>query len=466
MRSRVPRASLLPAMLLAAMLAAPGIADEPVPAATAPSPPASPQTPVKGADTHLLQAVRVVADRISDLTRVRAAVPLVGVRADAASRQAEAKARAARWLPEPTALARGRAWKDLGLGTGTAPGELVTALAADLDGIGLDAEGRRLLVDPARLGEGEGKADPSTDEASSVMLATGVAPDEVVVAHYAAHLLLDLPAWPAPPTTDALLARAALSEGGANLAALIFLFSGVELESEVVGGKLRPDDALGGRLVPESVRTSSASVASLLEFAYLDGFAQAAALVKSGEFSRLGVERKRRMTTRDVLHLDRPPADPAEIAPPQIPSGSGLEVADRDSLGEQGIITLVSLETGKDNLGMIAGDGWVGDAVFRLEAPGKPEEGATVWTSVFATEEDAKDMEYALGRCLASRFPGETVIDGSDGGKSLARGEKVYRLRRSGGRVSFRVAPPALDAKLENPSGGKASERRSPPQKK
>ena len=146
---------------------------------------------------------------------------------------------------------------------------------------------------------------------ASVLLATGVTPDEPVAGHYMAHALLDAASPEGPITTDALLARSALAEGSANLAALIFLFGGLGLESEVVSGALGPDDALDGRLVPERHADGEPGAPSLLEFVYLDGFAQVSALARKGGFGRLSQERKVRTTTRDVLHVDRPGRSPA-----------------------------------------------------------------------------------------------------------------------------------------------------------
>ena len=281
---------------------------------------------VKGADEQLLESVRAVADRIAGIVHVDHPARLVAVRADEATRAAEAAVRARGTLPPEVASARGRAWRDLGLGSGTEVADLVAAIEADLAGMTFDASRARLLVDPLRLRSVEEHGDPRVDAEASVLLATGVAADEPVAGHYAAHALLDAPAS-GVPTTDALLARAALAEGTSNLAAMVLLFGGVGLESEVFTGTLRPEDALGGRLVPESLRGASPVVTHLLEFVYLDGFAQSAALARQGGFNRLAQERRRRLTTRDVLHLDRQPSPAVDIAEPAIGVGLGLQRA-------------------------------------------------------------------------------------------------------------------------------------------
>ncbi|HZN54263.1 MAG TPA: hypothetical protein VFB67_02995 [Candidatus Polarisedimenticolaceae bacterium] len=421
------------------------------------------------ADVDVLEQVRSVEDRIAAIVRARPQGHLLALRADEAARNAEARVRADRWLSPAQAAARGRAWRDVGLGSGPEPGELLLALASDLDGMTLDASRTRLLVDPERLRADDGRGDPEQDAESSVLLATGVAPDEPVAGHYAAHALLDGADVAGPVTTDALLARASMAEGSANLAALLLLFGGVGLESEVVAGTLRPEDALGGRLVPGAMRSGSPAVTSLLQFVYLDGFAQMAALAKKADFGHVSRERQRRKTTRDVLHLDRAPAAAADLAVPAVPAGTGLSVVDRDVLGEQGIISLVSLTTGKDNLGMIAGDGWIGDALFRLEAPAERTDagGLTVWVSRWATEEDAKDFAYGVERCLQARFPAVPVADDPGvGGRVLRESAAVHRITRSGVEVRVQVASQELDARLVVPEKKKGTERRGQPPRK
>jgi hypothetical protein len=445
---------MTPAVLLAATVAL-------TPAAPATSAAEASSSTIKGADPALLQSVRAVADRVAGIVRAPAPRTLIAVRADEATRSAEARVRAARLLPAEIAAARGRAWADIGLGMESGPSELVGSLAADLDGIAFDADSRRLLVDPGRLRDDDTKSDPDADAAASLVLTTGVAPDEPVVGHYVAHLILDGTPQGAPVTTDALLARSALSEGAANVAALLVLFGGAGLGQEVFSGAVRPDDVLDGRLVPGRLRTASPVVASFLEFVYLDGFAQAGALVRAGDFPRLAAERKTRTTTRDVLHLDRPPAAVAAIPVPDLPGGSGLELVDTDVLGEQGIVTLVSLTTGKDNLGLIAGDGWNGDALFRFEPSGAGGTGVTVWVGRFVSDEDAKDMAYALHRCLEARFTGETIEIGADGRSTLARADRVYRIEKRGVEVWLRVASPFWDAKFEGRPPQKGSQPRS-----
>jgi hypothetical protein len=431
-----------------------------------PTPETGPASAIKGADVGLMQTVRAVGERIARIVQTPARPEFIAVRADETTRANEARIRAERRLASDVAAARGRAWKDLGLGAGADPADLVLTLELDLAGMTFDGTRSRLLVDPSRLVGGDATRE---EEESTLLLATGVAPDEPTAGHYMAHLLTDDPDPAGHPTTDALLARAALSEGSANVASLLLLFGGVGLEAEVVAGKLRPDDVLGGRLVAPGTHAASPVVASFMQFIYLDGFAQAAAIAKQADFRRLALERKQRRTTRDVLHLDRSAAPAVEIPVPQLPASVGLSAADHDSLGEEGVVVLVSLVTGKDNLGLIAGDGWVADALWRFEPAGPSAAegpGATIWVSRWQTEEDAKDFAYSLDRCLQARFPGEALVDIGPGVRALARADRVYRLELAGTEVRFRVAEPSVERRINEGVKKKAPPRPATVKKK
>jgi hypothetical protein len=420
---------------------------------------AAPAPEVKGADVALVQNVRLIGERCAQTLGVSAPLSLLALRAPEEVRLAEARRRAERELPAVVASARGRAWADLGFGTEDDPAAIALALARDLPGLSFDGDRARLLVDPTRLVDDEGNGDPASNHAASLMLATGVAPDEPVVAHYVTHAMTDPPAPTEPQTTDRTLARGAWAEGEANLAALLLLFGGVGLENEVVGSKIRPEDVLAGRLVSEAIRSDRPIVARLTEWMYLDGFASVAALVRQVGMQRLPAERARRATTRDVIHLDRPAALPLEFGKPPEPEAAGLALVDRDSLGEAGITAWVSMLTGKDNLGMIAGDGWAGDALWRFEGSGG---GVTLWETKWVTEDEAKDFAYAVERCLQARFPGEAVAGAGDEPRSLARADRVYRLERKGASVTIRVASPEWDAKLDAAAKKKGAPSRSP----
>ena len=130
-------------------------------------------------------------------------------------------------------------------------------------------------------------------------------------------------------------------------------------------------------------------------------------------------------------------------------------------------VVLVSLLTGKDNLGMIAGDGWLGDSLGRFEpaAGGSQDDGLTVWSSRWASLEDAKDFAYSVERCLQARFPGEAILDAA-GERVLSRSDRIYRLQTRETEVVFRVATPRIDQLLQPPAKKKVPERPSTPRKK
>jgi hypothetical protein len=283
-----------------------------------------------------------------------------------------------------------------------------------------DAAKTKLLVDPSRLTGDESAGKPYEDEDATLVHTTGVAPDEPVAGHYAAHLVIDGADPEGVPTTDAYLAKAALAEGSANVAALVLLFGGVGLESEVIAGKLRPDDVLGGRLVATSAYADSAVVSSFLQFVYLDGFAQTAALAKRGRHPAIGARAQATPNDAGRHPCRSSPAVPVEIPAPAILESLGLVPVDRDALGEEGIIVLVSLLTGKDNLGLIAGDGWLADSLWRYEPAGGGA-GMTVWVSRWQSVEEAKDFAYSLERCLQARFPGVALQESGAGTKTVER---------------------------------------------
>ena len=92
---------------------------------------------------------------------------------------------------------------------------------------------------------------------------------------------------------------------------------------------------------------------------------------------------------------------------------------------------------------MVAGDGWLGDRVYRWERAGEPvDRGVTEWVTRWRTEEDASDFEYAYARSMTERFPQSEVRDLEGGGCELEAGTGlVMRLVRSGTEVVARIAP-------------------------
>jgi hypothetical protein len=412
-------------------------------------PPSAPT--VKGADLQLLEDVRGVAERLEGLRGVEFDRAPIAVRASEEARRAAADHRVSVAIVHEDLDARGRAWDDVGLARPGAPARLYSMLAQDLDGVSFDPEGRRLLVDPARLTDADFSSDEGDeDDVTSLILATGVRPDEPSIIHMLVHLLQsERLGWSRlPGTTDALLARAAWAEGEANVAALRYLFQPMGLQDEVLARGLEPESVLGGRLHPVGLDPMSGPETVLALWAFREGFAQAAARFQAGGWEAVEESMRTRGTTRDLMHLDRAPLRPSPGAPVDPGLPDGYRLADRDVLGEQSIVVLVSFWTAKDNLGLVAGDGWRGDELFRWEKEGSPD-GVTVWVTRWESDQAAIDFEYAYARALEARFPGEKPAGGGDGRLRVESEDRVVRVAREGREVRVDVRPPAL-APAEN----------------
>ena len=426
----------LPMLALAATL----VAQQVESASTAES-----QSPeVKGADVRLLREVRRIATRVEELRGQRFERAPLAVRASDAARSAVAQSRSVGSLGRDRLAARGRAWADVGLGSKRSAEVVYHALASDLEGIIFDADSRRLLVSPERLTDRDFDAQPGSGDASTMLLLTGVRPDEPLVSHLLMHVRQTeregSEARPAE-TTDELLTRAAWAEGEANLLAIRYLFSGMEMDAEVIQSGLDPGEFLDGRLLPDALARLAGAEATLLRFAYLDGFGEAVDAYRAGGWPGLDGEMERRRTTRDLMHPGvRPPAReelPASTAP-----APGLQLIDEDSLGEQGIYALVSFGTGKDNLALLAAEGWAGDRLSRWERDAGGGDGITEWVTLWVSQEEAREFEYAYGRTLAARFPRDASREAGDGVRVVEAADGIYRVQSDGRTVRVLVQPP------------------------
>lgn len=428
------------------------------------SPPARQQTTAtvaaKGADLRLLDAVRSVAAKMELLRGERFRRPPLAVRAPEMMRQVAAEIRAFNVLPRERLAARGRAWADLGLGRAESPELLLRVVAADLDGVAFDPQGNRLLVDPERLDEEDFLPAEEDAPDATLLMMTGVRPDEPVVAHLLTHVRqMEREGTDAlEPTTDRLLAHAAWNEGEANLIAVRYLFQGMGVAEDVLGLDPDPRDVLGGALVPTALGALSGVEADFAAFIYLEGFALAVEHYVEGGWPALERAMAVRRTTSQIMH----PARPAPAEPDLEPGDSGiadLTLADVDSLGEQGVFALVSARTGKDNLGLQAGDGWEGDRLYRWERTGGegPGDGVTLWVTAWRDAEQAAEFAYAMRRVLQARFPDSGVDPGAAGPTRLEAGGRRFSLETEGNRVRFRVGPPGPEAPAEGPAGGRTS---------
>jgi hypothetical protein len=144
----------------------------------------------------------------------------------------------------------------------------------------------------------------------------------------------------------------------------------------------------------------------------------------------------------DLLHPGG--SRPEELAIPDPAPRPGLRLVDEDTLGEQVVFVLLSTLTGKDNLALLAAEGWSGDRLYRWEPPGgPPEEGITEWVTRWGSEQDAADFAYGLGRALAARHPGGTFQPKSPGVRLLRSNGKRFRLERGPRTVRLEVRPAA-----------------------
>lgn len=414
----------------------------------------SPVSLRRGDDPLLLDEVGRIAGRVEILRGEPFVRPPFAVRVPDEIRSASAEIRAYGVLSRERLAARGRAWNDLGLGDAESPRNLLIALAADLDGIGFDPQGNRLLVSPGRLSPLDFEPSGEEDDPATVLLLTGMRPDAPLVSHLLMHVRQRerVGRDPLEPTTDGLLASAAWAEGEANLVAIRYLFAGLQVTGDVMQFVRGPDEVLDGALLPPGLDSRPTVEREMLSFVYRTGYERAAALHAAGGWKALDEAMARRTTTSELLHAERAPLPVVEPTDPPPPPIEGVRLADEDTLGEQAIVVLVASLTGKDSLGLLAGEGWAGDRLYRWEpaAGGSPADGVTQWitrwTSVGgvggkAPAQAAADFDYALGRAIEARHAGTAFAELEEGARTLVAGRSLYRIERHGSEVRLLVRP-------------------------
>jgi len=393
---------------------------------------------------NLQITVAGIVSRIEALRGEKFSLHPIIERAPDGLREIAARSRASQVLSPERLAARGRAWSDLGLGGTSSPRNLLEFLAADLRGVGFDTRNLRMFLSPDVLTDDDyTPSEGGLSDASTILMVTGVRRDEPLVSHALMHLrqyerstedFLEA-------TTDRLLARAAWAEGEANLLAVRYMFEGMGIDDDILRSDMDLDDFLDGALIPPGLAGLSAAEYGLANFVYNYGFAIAAAAFSEGGWARLARDMGNGKTTRDLLHKDqRPPSDAITDKP--VSPLDGLIKVDEDTLGEQAIVTLVATMTGKDNLGLIAGDGWVDDRVYRWEREGDPTAaGATEWLTLWSSEAEAVDFEYCFGRALTARFPGIADDVDENGRLKLSMPGKNFSLTRQGRLVRILILP-------------------------
>lgn len=394
---------------------------------------------------ELLAEVRGIAARVAEMRGAGLRRPPLAVRAPRDMHRAAAEVRAYNVLARERLEARGRAWADLGLGDSATPARLFLALAQDLDGLGYDLGNNRLFIDPGVLTDRDFVSVDQVDAPANLLMLTGVRWDEPRIAHLLVHARQressggDL----LRATTDALLADAAWSEGEANLLAIRYLFEGMGLADEILGMDIRLQEILGGGLVAPSLLELDSLEGDLARFVYLDGFDRAVEVFKSGGWPELDAAARKRRSTRDLLHLERAPTAAVFLGDGEAPF-AGSAVADRDRLGEQAIVALVSRSTGKENLGMLAGDGWLDDRVVRWERPGATASGVTLWDSRWESSDAAGEFEYAYLRALGTRLAKPDIARAEDGSYQVDGDGRRFTVRRRDSEVRVRIGPRAV----------------------
>ena len=434
----------------------------------APPPATPPGAAVETADTHLLRSVRRIADRLAQVRGETFDRKPLAIRSPDAMANVVAEARAYRVVGPQRLEARGRAWNDIGFGGPASPALLWLTLAQDLPGIDLDADGSRLLVSPNVLTEedygvevdekifvpdgqggvhefhpdradGTGEAsEPGAGAAGDFLLATGVRPDEPLLAHYLMHLRqLERGGQDSVrETTDGLLAASAWAEGEANLVSLYFLFQGVGLVRTVLTGPVGPGDFLDGKLIPEAVRRATPLDAALLSFVYEDGYDFA--IVRWREAGWGVFEAEPPSTTRELLNPGEPPVSlewPEPVAP-----AAGFVLQDTDSLGQHAVVSLVAIWTGQTGASMAASRGWAGDRLTRWER--SPDDGVTVWETRWETAADAREFAAAFTQVLQRRDPSTTAAETSDASKAILQSRfRRFTIARDGLHVRIEIEP-------------------------
>ena len=401
---------------------------------------------VKTFDEELIAEIRRIAEKVEALRAERFTRPVTALRLEA-SAVAATEGRAGAGLAAERVAARGRAWDDLGVGDPGAARRLLRHLAADLEGVAFSAERQQLLVAPELLTDRDFGGLGAETAPSAVLQMTGMRPDEPVVAHALVHALQGQRGGGAAgeSTTDRLLAARAWAEGEANLLAMLYVFGGVSSAAAVFDFELDPRAVLDGALVPPLLDDLRGVEGVLERFVWIEGYFQTLEHFRAGGWDGVARAAATRQTTRGVLHRETAPAPgESEAWPSPAPPGAGLVLADEDSLGEQVVVALVSAWTGKDNLGLMAGDGWAGDRVWRWEPAGAdPARGRTQWVSRWRDEDGARDFVYAARRTLEGRYGNEAARVDEAGVIHVTTPEREHTVRRDGTRVEWLVHPPS-----------------------
>ena len=223
---------------------------------------------------------------------------------------------------------------------------------------------------------------------------------------------------------------------------MLYLFSAMGLTGEVIERGLRPSNVLEGRLEPDLGGLSSVD-ARLLEFPYGEGYHQASQAFKRGGWQAVTDAALSRRSTWGVMHPEGGSFSACEV---DLEAGQldGFHQADQDMLGAHAVSVLIAELSGKDNLGLIAAEGWRCDELVRWELPGDPAGGITTWDTYWADAQAAKDFVYGYRRGLERRFGGKGE-KGPDGALKWRQQGREYSVTPAGEQVRVLIRPAAAD---------------------
>ena len=148
--------------------------------------------------------------------------------------------------------------------------------------------------------------------------------------------------------------------------------------------------------------------------------------------------------THDLIHLDRSSAETPSPDLPASPFPLSYRLVDQDSLGELGVQIVVSELTGKDNLGLQAGDGWLADTLLRYEPSDAPVDparnGVTQWIIRWQTPRQAGKFSAFYRRGLEKRHGDRW----SENGRFTLPGDRFLTIRTTESAVLIQVGPASL----------------------
>jgi hypothetical protein len=262
---------------------------------------------------------------------------------------------------------------------------------------------------------------------------------EFLLAHELGHALadqyFDLGRFASPATqADQLAAQAAFIEGDAQLTAFAY----------VAGRPLRPAAfRADGRVLFEGPLDQWRSVPPVFRrpgvFLYLDGLRFAAAVYEHGGTRALNAVYAR--PPRSSEHILHPAKYLANVDPPRAvtftadpPALGGFAVVNENTLGEMGVLTLLTVPLGWFGAAAAA-DGWGGDRFRIYRDPAHPARVGfawkTVWDSPAEQVEFVENVRLALDRTFGPGMGDRWEADGTTFDLSAETGTGVLLVMRS-----------------------------------